>query len=209
MSPAYTGGVGEDATEQQAADFVNRICAEGWHENKNFILSAEVKQTREFAGCIGVTGLSWVGLAEQLAWVGYWTAQDQRRKGYTAEALQALARWAFTDLKLDRLKAIVEDGNEASLACAVKAGFRVEGKLRSLSSRTVPAAMPGWQHSCPRTSVCSRPSPTRPATDPGRVPPPEDLPRHLHRPDAALDQSVNLAIRNCTLVLPRERHSDR
>ncbi|WP_037823316.1 GNAT family N-acetyltransferase [Streptomyces sp. NRRL B-24720] len=123
--------VPEDATKQQAADFVNRICVDGWRENKNFILSAEVKQTREFAGCIGVTGLSWVGLAEQLAWVGYWTAQDQRRKGYTAEALQALARWAFTDLKLDRLEAIVEDGNEASLACAVKAGFRVEGKLRS------------------------------------------------------------------------------
>lgn len=119
-----------EQTLDMAAEFV-RMSIEEWREGRNFILGMEVLDTGEFVGTIGIFGLSWVSMSEQLAWVGCWAVGGQRRNGYMAEALPVLAAWAFRELRIDRLEAIVEVGNDASLACALKAGFQMEGTLRS------------------------------------------------------------------------------
>jgi RimJ/RimL family protein N-acetyltransferase len=62
---------------------------------------------------------------------GYWTAKEHRGHGYTAEAVAALARWAFTALGVGRLEWRAEVGNGASRGAAEKAGFRIEGVLRA------------------------------------------------------------------------------
>lgn len=118
-------------TATEARDFVTRWCAKGWADDTNYLFTMRTRHTGRFVGTLGIFGLSWVGLSEQLAWVGYSTAPEMRGRGYTAEALRATARWAFTKLQLDRLEAVVEDGNHASLACLRKAGFQVEGRHRA------------------------------------------------------------------------------
>ncbi|MFJ9361450.1 GNAT family N-acetyltransferase [Streptomyces mirabilis] len=123
--------VPELATREQAKEFVCRFCPDAWRDGRHFIFGAEVRESGAFVGTLGIFGLSWVSLSEQLATVGYWTTAALRRKGYMAEGLRTLSRWAFTELHLDRLEAVVEVGNEASLACATKAGYQLEGRLRS------------------------------------------------------------------------------
>ncbi|MET9548569.1 GNAT family N-acetyltransferase [Streptomyces sp. NPDC006627] len=63
--------------------------------------------------------------------VGYWTAKEQRGRGYMTETVLGLARWAFTDLRCTRLEWRAEVGNTGSRAVAEKAGFRVEGVHRA------------------------------------------------------------------------------
>lgn len=63
--------------------------------------------------------------------IGYWTAKEHRGRGYTAEAVKAVAHWAFTALGAQRLEWRAEVGNAGSRAVAEKTGFVVEGVLRA------------------------------------------------------------------------------
>jgi len=66
----------------------------------------------------------------QSAYLGYRIAAGQRRQGYMAEALQLALRHAFRTLKLHRVEANIEPGNEASIALVQRAGFTREGFSR-------------------------------------------------------------------------------
>jgi RimJ/RimL family protein N-acetyltransferase len=63
--------------------------------------------------------------------VGYWIARDARGKGVCTRALRTLARWAFDELRLQRLELITDPENVASRRVAEKVGFRREGILRA------------------------------------------------------------------------------
>jgi RimJ/RimL family protein N-acetyltransferase len=78
------------------------------------------------AGVVGITRQV-MGAGE----IGYWTAREHRRRGYLTEAIGAVARWAFTRAGIERLEWRAEVGNVASRAAAERAGFTVEGTLRS------------------------------------------------------------------------------
>ncbi|GHE86353.1 hypothetical protein GCM10018785_62640 [Streptomyces longispororuber] len=118
-------------TRAQAAHFVNHFCPEGWREDTHYLFAVRVRATGQIVGPMGFFGMSWVGRSERIATMGCWTLAAQRGRGYTAEAIRAIARWGFTELRLDRIESIGEVSNEASLACAVKVGFTHEGTLRS------------------------------------------------------------------------------
>ncbi|MFF8386994.1 GNAT family N-acetyltransferase [Streptomyces kanasensis] len=118
-------------TREQAVHFIHDFCPRGWREDTNYLFGVRVKDTGELVGPMGVFGLSWVGRSERLASLGYWTLAAQRGRGYTSEAIRAVAGWAFTELGVDRIESVGEVTNRASLACVVKAGFTHEGTLRS------------------------------------------------------------------------------
>ncbi|MDV6289543.1 GNAT family N-acetyltransferase [Streptomyces sp. UP1A-1] len=80
----------------------------------------------DLVGMLGVTMIS-LGVGE----IGFWCAEEHRGHGYVTEAAVAVARWAFTDRAIDRLEWRAEVGNTASRAVARRAGFTVEGTLRS------------------------------------------------------------------------------
>ncbi|MEV7088779.1 GNAT family N-acetyltransferase [Streptomyces sp. NPDC093085] len=63
--------------------------------------------------------------------IGYWTAREHRGRGYTTEAVRAVAHWSFTALGAGRLEWRAEVGNTGSRAVAERAGFTVEGVLRA------------------------------------------------------------------------------
>jgi ribosomal-protein-alanine N-acetyltransferase len=66
----------------------------------------------------------------QSAYLGYSILPEYRGLGYMTEALQLALRHAFRTLRLHRVEANVEPGNEASLALVRRAGFTREGFSR-------------------------------------------------------------------------------
>jgi ribosomal-protein-alanine N-acetyltransferase len=63
--------------------------------------------------------------------VGYWIVASRRRNGLTLASLILLSRWALRLSAVDRLEALVDPGNEASIRVLNRAGFRQEALLRS------------------------------------------------------------------------------
>lgn len=60
---------------------------------------------------------------------------EDRRKGYGSEALQLLMAYAFTELNLHRLSAMVAEYNQAGVDFFLKAGFLEEVRRRQAQNR--------------------------------------------------------------------------
>ncbi|WP_030908770.1 GNAT family N-acetyltransferase [Streptomyces sp. NRRL F-5126] len=109
---------------QHAEYFVEQVVPEGWRTDTVYTFGVF---PRGGGALIGAANLQ----PRTEAWeIGYWTAAEHRGRGYTAETVGALARWAFAQ-GVDRLEWRAEKGNEASRAVARKAGFVWEGTLRA------------------------------------------------------------------------------
>jgi RimJ/RimL family protein N-acetyltransferase len=63
--------------------------------------------------------------------VGYWTVAAARGRGLATEAVDAVCRWAFDALPIDRVELCHAVENAGSARVAEKAGFTQEGRLRS------------------------------------------------------------------------------
>ncbi|MFL6240055.1 MAG: GNAT family N-acetyltransferase [Actinomycetes bacterium] len=90
-----------------------------------------------FAVCDSVSGdvLATVSLhrkrTDNVAEIGYWCAAWARGRGVTTEAVGAVCRWGFAGLGIARIEWHAAVGNPASRRVAEKAGFSIEGRLRS------------------------------------------------------------------------------
>lgn len=56
---------------------------------------------------------------------------DYRGKGYGAEAVRLILRYAFYELNLNRVGLDVIEYNEQAIRTYEKAGFQLEGRVRS------------------------------------------------------------------------------
>ncbi|MDE3134391.1 MAG: GNAT family N-acetyltransferase [Acidobacteriota bacterium] len=63
----------------------------------------------------------------QSAYLGYAAAARYARQGYMREGLELVLRAVFMELRLHRLEANIQPGNQASIALARGAGFQREG----------------------------------------------------------------------------------
>ncbi|RKN27962.1 GNAT family N-acetyltransferase [Micromonospora musae] len=112
---------------EHAHGFVTDFTASVWRDGTGAPFAVCDAATGELLGSCGLVALDTrLGSGE----VGYWTAPWARGRGVTTRATRALARWAFDVLKLRRLSWQAEVGNHASRLVALRAGFRVEGRLR-------------------------------------------------------------------------------
>jgi ribosomal-protein-alanine N-acetyltransferase len=66
----------------------------------------------------------------QSAYLGYRIGAADRGQGYMTEALELALRHSFRALRLHRVEANIEPGNEASIALVRRAGFTREGFSR-------------------------------------------------------------------------------
>lgn len=82
----------------------------------------------EAIGCIGL--LPQDDVARISAEVGYWLGEPFWNRGIATGALQALTKYAFTELGLVRLYATVMEWNPASARVLENAGYQYEGLLR-------------------------------------------------------------------------------
>jgi [ribosomal protein S5]-alanine N-acetyltransferase len=82
----------------------------------------------EDAAIVGFFNLSQIvrrGL--QSAYLGYAVGKPFAGQGYMRDGLELVLRHAFTTLRLHRVEANIQPGNQASIALARGAGFRREG----------------------------------------------------------------------------------
>lgn len=79
---------------------------------------------------IGTCTLAGMSPEHGRAEVGFALRQDVWGRGYATEALGALVRLAFTDLRLRRLDADADPRNVASIRVLERVGFRREGLQR-------------------------------------------------------------------------------
>ncbi|WP_239933807.1 GNAT family N-acetyltransferase [Streptomyces sp. CBG31] len=106
--------------------FVNKVCPEGWRQGTEFTFGAV-----DTAGNGALVAISLSVRATRTAELGFWTAAEYRGRGLMTEAVEAVTRWGFTRIPLDRIFWRAEVGNAASRATALRAGFVPEGTERA------------------------------------------------------------------------------
>jgi RimJ/RimL family protein N-acetyltransferase len=117
-------------TRERAVEFVERINPAGWREDTMYNFGVFTRDDGALVGSMGLVRLD-LAAPQRQAELGYWTAKEQRGKGYTVEAALAVCEWAFDELKVERIEWMAEAGNEGSRAVALKVGFVMEGTVRS------------------------------------------------------------------------------
>jgi RimJ/RimL family protein N-acetyltransferase len=111
------------------------------HEAGAWIAQWDGRWRAERDGCWAVTdgagavlgrvALREVRLPDGVAECTYWVLPAARGRGVATAATVAVARWAIEELGLHRLFLLHSTANPASCRVAAKAGFAVEGTLRS------------------------------------------------------------------------------
>ncbi|MEW2142525.1 GNAT family N-acetyltransferase [Micromonospora vinacea] len=124
---------------EHAHGFVTGMSRNAWAEGTGAPFAVCDPGTGELLGSCGLISIDRHGTGE----VGYWTAPWARRRGLMVRATRALARWSFDTLGLRRLLWQGEVGNHASRLVALRAGFRIDGRLRLADSATHSGA-DGW-----------------------------------------------------------------
>ena len=85
----------------------------------------ELRATGELAGFIAISEIV-MGIFRS-GYLGYYAFAGFERRGLMREALAAVTRIAFGELKLHRLEANIQPANRASIALVRSCGFRKEG----------------------------------------------------------------------------------
>ncbi|MFJ1974569.1 GNAT family N-acetyltransferase [Streptomyces sp. NPDC087903] len=111
---------------EHARGFTEQLVPLGWAKDSMFTFGVFLPGPGDLVGVLSLTTRS-PGTSE----IGFWATKEHRGNGYTTEAVAAASRWAFTDLRTDRVEWRAEVGNEPSRAVAERAGFAFEGTLRS------------------------------------------------------------------------------
>ena len=86
--------------------------------------------TRAPTAFVGLAELRDIDHEHALAELSFWLAVESRGRGYMAEALAAVLRYAFQDLDLNRVYAYHMVRNPTSGRVLSRLGFEVEGILR-------------------------------------------------------------------------------
>ena len=88
----------------------------------------ETKEDRRFIGQCGFLSVNWKNrVGEAAILIG---EEAYRGKGYGADAMKTLCRFAFEEMNLRKIKASVFDFNTPALRGYQKCGFQQEGLLR-------------------------------------------------------------------------------
>jgi ribosomal-protein-alanine N-acetyltransferase len=120
-SRRYHGGyISMPTTEEAFAAYVRR--------NESDSRAMFLACRREDGAIVGFLNISEIirgGL--QQGFIGYGGVAEYGGQGYMGEAMQLVLAHAFGPLRLHRLEANIQPGNEASIALARRAGFVKEG----------------------------------------------------------------------------------
>jgi RimJ/RimL family protein N-acetyltransferase len=127
-------------TRGDAEDFVCRYVPRSWAEGGELVWAVCEATSGEPLASVGLHAPSPTGVRE----VGFWCLPEARGRGVVPAALHAVARWAFSELRLPRVEWATEVGNAASLRAAVKAGFAFEGRRRASLRQRDGSLRDGW-----------------------------------------------------------------
>ena len=112
--------------------------ADGHWSRHGFGLLAVVE--RESGKVVGEAGLQVLEAGPDVE-VGYTLAHAHWGRGYATEAAQAVLRWAFAGLRLERVVAVADPANGASLAVLDKLGMRRLGVRHCYGAQMAESAL--------------------------------------------------------------------
>lgn len=116
----------EDSEEQV------RLCAANWLLKKSEEPWLQLLIfSRENNRLIGATSFHHIMWEVPSAETGYWVRVACERRGYMTEALNAIAQYAFKEMKVKRLGITCDVNNTRSKKLAERLGFVLEGKLKA------------------------------------------------------------------------------
>ncbi len=84
----------------------------------------KLKENKEFIGACGFN--NWSKDHKRIE-IGFWLLPQYQGKGFMWEAVSSILVYAFTQLDVHRIEAIVENGNDNSSKLLKKLGFSYEG----------------------------------------------------------------------------------
>lgn len=105
----------------EAENWINLVSSR-WADEKIGFCSLIEKQSGKFLGWCGLWRLQETGEIE----VGYAIAKEFWRKGYAVEAAEALLKYGFEKLNLDKIVAVAFPENKASQRVMVKLGMNYD-----------------------------------------------------------------------------------
>lgn len=152
-------------TPEDARRFLLEQAPQGWEDGTAATWGVFDATTAELLGGASLHAISGGG-----ANVSYWCTPAARGRGVATEVLQAVCRWGFGALELERIGWECCVGNWASRAVAQKCGFTVEGVARqAFNQRGV--RVDDWRGSLLRTDPLTdtRPLPAPPTLTDGVV----------------------------------------
>jgi [ribosomal protein S5]-alanine N-acetyltransferase len=117
----------EPFTTIEQAEQLVRHFATSLEQNRGMRWAIELK---EQPGLIGTIGFNLLSTPNKRAEVGYELHPDFWGKGLVGEALEAVVKFGFEELQLNRIGATVFIENKASQQVLIKQGFEREGLLR-------------------------------------------------------------------------------
>jgi RimJ/RimL family protein N-acetyltransferase len=127
-------GDGQPWPEERARRFVERQIA--LNAERGFCLWKLLARVREDAGLIGFCGLQPLPESEEIE-IGWWLARAWWGRGLATEAARAALRDGFGRAGLQRIVAIAQPANTASIGIMRKLGMRFE---RMAHPRGIPVA---------------------------------------------------------------------
>ncbi len=112
--------------EEDAIAWMN-MANEGFKNRDNFMFAMRLKDTHSFIGGIGLT----LDVENNRAELGYWLAEKFWNLGYTTEAVQAILKFGFEQLQLNKVIAVYLTANEASGKVMTKNGMIKEAEFKN------------------------------------------------------------------------------
>ena len=101
---------------------------QGWADGSRAGFAIVDDDDGAFLGMCALIRIEW-GASE--AELGYVLAPPARGRGAAGRSIDLISRWAFDELGLARIEAVIDVTNDASLRVAERAGYRREGVRRS------------------------------------------------------------------------------
>ena len=116
-----------EPTVERFEEFARR-CQYRYLQRADFTMSVYAKADGRLLGGCGLHQIQWsVPKCE----IGYWLRTSATGQGYATEVVNALTDFAFTYCHMERIAIYVDVANTASAAVARRAGYPLEGTLRS------------------------------------------------------------------------------
>ncbi|MEV6956677.1 GNAT family protein [Streptomyces sp. NPDC051183] len=114
---------------EHAVGFVGELVPNGWRDDTVYSFAVRIGADGPLVAAVGLHVHE--TLRTKGYEIGYWAVKEHRGQGFMAEAVDAVVRWAFTELGAVRVEWRAEAGNTGSQAVAEKVGFRIEGLMRA------------------------------------------------------------------------------
>ena len=99
-----------------------------WLLREDLMVGIWDNSTGRYLGGSGLHRIDWTVPAFE---IGYWLRTSAWGRGYAAETVQALSRFAFEDLEAKRVEIRCDAGNARSRAVPERLGFTQEARLRN------------------------------------------------------------------------------